>query len=102
MLTGDFNAEDYEPELDSFLDQYSAKNIVKESTCFKNLDNPTCIDLFITNCPMSFQNTKVVANGLSDFHKMPITVFKTKFEKAKPKEITYRDYKNFDLVHNML
>ena len=45
---------------------------------------------------MSFQNTTVLANGLSDFHKMAVTDFKLKFEKNKPKEVTYRDYKNFD------
>ena len=96
LLTGDFNAEDTEPVLENFLEQYSFKNIVKEDTCFKNPKNPSCIDLFITNCPMSFQNTKVLANGLSDFHKMPITVLKLKFQKAKPKEVTYRDYKKFN------
>jgi hypothetical protein len=47
---------------------------------------------------MSFQNTTVLTNGLSDFHKMAITVFKFKFDKGTPNEIVYRDYKNFDNV----
>ena len=38
-----------------------------------------------------------MATGLSDFHKMAITVLKTTFPKAKPKVIQYRDYKNFVL-----
>ena len=96
LLAGDFNAEDSEPELCDFLDKYGAKNIVKDKTCYKNAANPSCIDLFITNSPSSFQNTVVLANGLSDFHKMPVTVLKTKFGKCKPKEVTYRDYKKFD------
>ena len=96
LLMGDFNVEDSEPVLDDFLNFYCAKNIQKNDSCFKNVDNPSCIDLFITNSPMSFQNTTVLANGLSDFHKMAVTVFKTKFEKQKPKEVTYRDFKNFD------
>ena len=33
--------------------------------------------------------------GLSDFHKMIITIIKCTFPKAKPKEIIYRNYKNF-------
>ena len=55
MLVGDFNAEESEPCLSQFLYEYNAKNIVKENTCFKNAFNPSCIDLFITNSPLSFQ-----------------------------------------------
>ena len=62
---------------------------------FKNVLNPSCIDLFITNSPLSFQNT-VISNGLSDFHKMVITVMKMSFKKHSPIERHYRDYKYFD------
>ena len=96
MLVGDFNAEESEPCLSQFLYEYNAKNIVKESTCFKNVLNPSCIDLFITNSPLSFQNTIAVSNGLSDFHKMVITVMKMSFKKHSPIERHYRDYKYFD------
>ena len=48
-IVGDFNAEDSEPCLKNFLYQYDAKNIVKQKTCFKSTDNPSCIDLFLTN-----------------------------------------------------
>ena len=104
LLTGDFNSEDTEPDMLDFLERHNAKNIQHEHTCFKSTEAPTCIDLFITNKPMSFQNTTVLTNGLSDFHKMAITVFKTTFHKNKPKEVTYRDYKNFnkDLFKNDL
>ena len=34
--------------------------------------------------------------GLSDCHKMILTVFKTTFPKKKPKEIIYRNYKTFN------
>ena len=95
LLVGDFNAEDTEPVFASFLDQYQSKNLVKKKTCFKSLQNPSCIDLFITNSYRSFQNTNVFSTGLSDFHKMVVTVLKTKFVKAEPKSISYRDYKKF-------
>ena len=97
LLAGDFNVEENEGCLKEFLYEYNAKNLVKENTCFKNIDNPSCIDLFITNSYQSFQNTTTVSTGLSDFHKMVITVLKTTFPKAKPKVIQYRDYKNFIL-----
>ena len=95
MLVADFNAEKSEPCLSQFLYEHNAKNIVKENT-FKNALNPSCIDLFITNNPLSFQNTIAVSNGLSDFHKMVITVMKMSFKKHSPIERHYRDYKYFD------
>ena len=45
---------------------------------------------------MSFQNTTTVFAGISDFHKLVLTVLKISFTKNKPKEIIYRDYKNSD------
>ena len=95
LLGSDFNIDANKPSLISFLTQNNSKNLVKEKTCFKSIDNPSCIDLFITNKPMSFQNTQVFHVGCSDFHKMAVTVMKTKFTKLKPKEVTYRNYKGF-------
>ena len=62
---------------------------------FKNPNNPSCIDLILTNCSRSFQNSGVIETGLSDFHKLVVTVMKTTFKKSKPKIITYRSYKSF-------
>ena len=75
LLLGDFNADDIEPILSESLEQYEAKNIMKNNTCFKNPDRPTCIDLFLTDIPHSFQSTMTISTGLSDFHKIIITVF---------------------------
>ena len=96
LFAGDFNIEDNQPVLLEFLTNYDSKNLVKEKTCFKNPENPRCIDLFITNSVMRFQNTTTLASGLSDFHKMIVPVCKTSFQKPKPKEIVYRNYKKFD------
>ena len=51
---------------------YNTKNI-KEKTYFKNPENPTCIDLILTNRPRSFQDSTVVEMGLFDFHNMCVT-----------------------------
>ena len=99
ILAGDFNAEDKEAVFRQFLELYGLKNIVHECTCFKSLNNPRCIDLFLTNSYRSFHNTKVISTGLSDFHKMVVTVMKTTLPKAKPKQILYRDYKKFNEKH---
>ena len=34
-------------------------SLIKEPTCYKNPDNPSCIDLILTNKPFSFQNKNV-------------------------------------------
>ena len=65
------------------------KSLVKGKTCFKNPENPRCIDLFITNSIACFQKTTAVASGLSNFHKMIMAVWKASFQKSKPKEILY-------------
>ena len=69
--------------------------MINQPTCYKNLEKPSCIDLIQTNCPCSFQNSCVIEIGLSDFHKMVITVIKTTFRKMEPKVIKYCDYKFF-------
>ena len=56
----------------------------------------SCIDLYLTNSPLSFQNSSSVFTGLSHFHKLFLTVFKTTFVRSKPKEPFYRDHKHFN------
>ena len=64
-------------------------------TCFKNLENPTCIDHILTNHPKSFRSSSVFETGLSDFHKLILTVLKVFHAKHKPKIIQYRDFNLF-------
>ena len=97
LLAGDFNVQESEPCMQDFLEEFNAKNLVKGNTCFKNINNPSCIDLFITNSCNSFQSTTTISTGLSDFHKMIATVLKTTFPKAKPKVILYRDFSKYDV-----
>ena len=48
LCIGDFNSETSETALRNFCDLYKLKNLVREPTCFKNPDNLSCIDLFLT------------------------------------------------------
>ena len=73
---------------------YSLRNSVKQKACLKNPENPSCIELILTNSPRSFQNSNVFETGLSDFHKLTTTVLKH-FPKLKPQIENYRDYRNF-------
>ena len=96
LLMGDFNAEVFETSFSSFYELYEVKSIINQSTCYKNPTNPSCMDLFLTNSPNSFQKPTVVETGLSDFHKLIATVVKSYSPKRTPNIITYRKYTNFD------
>ena len=92
LLTGDFNAEIHDDYLESFLYQHELRSLVKEKACFKIISNPSYIDLFLTNNALSFQSTKTVSTGLSDFHKLILTVLKTSIVTSKPRKIKYKNY----------
>ena len=70
-------------------------DFINVPACCKNFDNPASIDLILTNRPSYFQRSTVFETGLSDFHLLTTTEFKTSFQKREPKIIKYRDYKNF-------
>ena len=82
--------------LNTLLYQHELKSLNKEATCYKNPNKPSCIDLILTYSPHSFFNTKTYFTGLSDCHKLVLSVFKTTFSKTGPKEMMYRNHKNFD------
>ena len=96
LLLGDFNSEIQELCMGEFCDMYNLKNLIKVPTCFKNPISPSCIDVILTNRIRSFQNNQAIETGLSDHHKMTITVLKSFFQKQPPIAINYRDYKLFD------
>ena len=84
LLVGDFNSEDHETEITNFLNNYEAKNIVKQKTCFKSISKPSCTD------------THSFSSGLSDHHNFVVTVLKNTFGKQKSNIKYYRDLKKFD------
>ena len=96
VLIGDFNSEDHETSMETFLYQHNLTNIVKGSTCFKNSSKPSTINLFLTNNGSYFQNTKTFFTGLSDFHKLVTITPKISIPKNKPLHINYKNYKHFN------
>ena len=95
ILLGDLNSEPTESAVKDFCEIYSCKNLNKDNTSLKNSLKSSCIDLIITNRPKSFQNSGTVETGLSDFHKMTLTVMKVFYKKQKTNIVTYRNYKHF-------
>ena len=96
LILGDFNCTMSEKPMIDFCDMYNLHNLIKEPTCYKNPNNPSSIDLMLTNSKYSFQNSITIETGLSDFHKMTISVLKMYFKKQTPIAINYRSYKHFN------
>ena len=85
LSVGDVNAEESNISVKDFCDVYGFKHLIKESTCYKNPNNPKCINLMLTNKNRSFQNSCAIETGLSDFHKMAVSVLKCYFAKVELK-----------------
>ena len=95
ILLGDFNSPMSEKEMKEFCGMYGLVNLIKGPTCYKNASNPLSIDVMLTNKRSNFQNSMTLETGLSDFHKMTITVLKNYFKKHERIIINYSDYKSF-------
>ena len=91
VLVGDFNVEIGEKCFDDFLFQHELWSENDKPTCYKNPHKPSCIDFILTNTPLSFYKSGCLFTGLSDCHKLVLSVFK-----IKPKEIIYRNFKKFN------
>ena len=95
LIVPDFNSEMTESAIENFCGTYHLHNLIKDPTCFKNPDKPSCIHLLLKNFLKSFLESQTLEIGLSDFHKLTLTVLKIHFKKQKPLVVTYRGYKNF-------
>ena len=76
IVLGDFNAEMSNNHMEEFYSVYNFKSLIKDPTCFKNLEKPIIIDHILTNHPKCFQHSGVYETGLPDFHRLTLTVFK--------------------------
>ena len=54
------------------------RSIIKDRTCYENLDTPLYIDLILTSCPNNFQKSSISEARLPDFHETIMTGFKSK------------------------
>ena len=99
LITGDFNAQEGKNYLDTFciknMYQNELKSLNKEATCHRNPNKRICMEHILRNSLRSFFSTEIYFTGPSDCHKLVLSVFKTTFSKAEPKEMMYRDYKTF-------
>ena len=97
FFLGDLNAGMEDSSIKTFCCSFNLTSMINKSTCYKNPDKPTCINLILTNCTGFFQNSCVKETGLSDFHKMIVTVMKTYYLKIEPMIVNYWDYRSFSI-----
>ena len=95
LFLGDFNAGVEDASVKNFCRSYNLTSMINKPTRYKNPDRPSCIDFISTNCLRSFQNSCVIETGLSDFHKMVVTVMAITYRKLEPRIVYYRDFKYF-------
>ena len=81
---GDFNANESNPAMESFLNQHKFKNIIKSKTCYKSQEG-SCIYLIITSRHGLHQISHIFETGISDHHLMVYTMLKSTYAKLEPK-----------------
>ena len=96
QFLGDFNAAVKGSPVKNFCSSYNLTSMINRPTCFKNPEKSSCIDLILTNCPRSFQNSCAIETGLSDFHKLVATTMNTTYKKSQTKIINCCSYKYFN------
>lgn len=94
IIMGDFNDTPTCSSISSFMTSYGLYSMLNTPTCFKS-PGGRCIDLILTNKKHSFQKTQSVETGISDHHHLICTMLKQTFDRAPPKVISYRSYRNF-------
>ena len=101
LILGDLNIDLMDPNdqgfnnLIDFCEIFDLTNLIKFDTCVTK-NHSSSIDVILANRKGCFKNSGTVETGASDFHKMVLTMFKGRFIKQKPIEITYRDYRYFN------
>ena len=69
LIIGDLISAVTESPMHGFFNSYNLHSLCHSSTCTKNPENPLCIDLFLTNYPRSFQNSRTIQGRIQIFGK---------------------------------
>ena len=67
LIVGNFNVRIEKQQMKAFCNNYNVTSLIKQPTCYKNPNNPACIDLILSNTPRSFQSTCVLEKDYQIF-----------------------------------
>ena len=77
------NTQDHQSQginrLFEFCDIFGLQNLIKSSTC-ESKASSTLIDVILTNRVRSFRHSKTFEIGISDFHKLVMTSFRSTYQ----------------------
>ena len=74
---------------------HGLKNLIRGPTCFKSKDNPSLVDLILTNQPQKVLSTFNHFIGISDFHSLVCIAMRLSRPRPEKRTFTYRSYKHF-------
>ena len=79
----------------AFLDNCNLTSLIKQSSCYEKPNNPTSIDLILSNTPSNFQSTFVTETRYYQVSFSDLTVMKKSFRKFQLWLKNHSSYKNF-------
>ena len=85
VLLGDFNLSTENPKLKNFMCSFDLESFIDSPTCYKSI-NPTCINLILTNKKNHFMKPPTFEKGLSDHHKLIITIVRKTISKGNSRK----------------
>ena len=100
LVVGDLNIDILDKKKDSknylsdLCDTFSLSNLIPEVTCVRS-SLGSSIDVMLTNRPRSFHHTSLIETGMSDCHKLILSLFRVFFKRLPAKTIEYRNYSKF-------
>ena len=84
VLLGDLNIVHNNTQLQTFCESFLFEHLIKKPNCH-NRDTPIGIDHITTNIPKRFLKSMVLETGITGYHKMILTIFRSTFGKGKLK-----------------
>ena len=104
IILGDHNVDMHNKFMEQFCNENGIETLIFRPTCFKSPENPSTIDHILVNCKEQFLKTSVLETGLSDFHKLTLTVLNKSPPKRKARLFQYRNFSklNADAFKNDL
>ena len=103
VILGDINVDTQDSnslgfnKVQDLCDISGLRNLIRTTTC-KTKTSSSSIDIILTTRTQSFKNSGTIETGLSDFHKLVMTSFRSTYERLRPTKITYRSYKKFKIT----
>ena len=100
VILGDINVDKQDSnspglnKVQDLCDVFGLRNLIKSTIC-ETKTSSSSIDIILTNRTRSFKNSETIETGLSDFHKLVMTSFRSTYERLRPTNIQCRTYKKF-------